>query len=70
MTNNERIELAAKKILQLVAGALEGLVTFQIVEMPDKKTMYAICFETDKWEFTGTGMRLKIEVKSPPRKAN
>jgi hypothetical protein len=59
MTNKERIEQAARKMLQLVQGALKELVTFQKVVMPNGSTVFAICFGEDKWELTEKGLKLK-----------
>lgn len=66
MTNTERVEMAAKKVLDLIAGALDKLVVFQMIEMPDGKTMYAICFSVDLWDFDGR--RLKLKPTKPGQK--
>lgn len=51
MTNEERQEQAAKKMLDLAKNGLYGEVGFQVLKLPDGQMVYAIIFPDEKWDF-------------------
>lgn len=62
MNEIERSELAAKKVIDVMNGGLEGLVTLQLITLPDPREpeneekrllVTAVCFPADIWNFDG-----------------